>query len=116
MPDTPLPLVIAALVVVMALVVVLLLEGEVYLQLRGLLSERLVLLTKIGKGMLYAILLVCAIYWGLLGDFLDFWDAFLWLVAFIFIEMNIFQWHEEIIEEHVPEVGQNAQGARHAIS
>ena len=25
-------------------------------------------------------------------------DAFLWLVAFIFIEMNIFKWHEEVEE------------------
>jgi hypothetical protein len=33
------------------------------------------------------------------GDFLDFWDAFLWLVAFIFIEMNIFTWHSEVEEE-----------------
>jgi hypothetical protein len=30
-----------------------------------------------------------------MGDFLDFWDAFIWLVAFFFIEMNLFQWQEE---------------------
>ena len=34
-----------------------------------------------------------AAYRGVKGDFLDFWDAFLWLVAFIFIEMNVSQWH-----------------------
>ena len=33
-------------------------------------------------------------YWGILGDFLDFWDAFMWLVAFVFIELNIFQWQQ----------------------
>lgn len=98
------------------LVIVILLEAEVYLQLKGLLTERMVLLTKIVKGMLYAILLVCAIYWGLLGDFLDFWDAFLWLVAFIFIEMNIFQWHEEIIEEQAVEMETRHGAPGHAIS
>lgn len=36
-------------------------------------------------------LLLAAIYWGIKGDFVDFWDAFLWLVAFIFIELNVFE-------------------------
>ena len=31
--------------------------------------------------------------------FLDFWDAFLWLVAFVFIELNVFQWREEREEQ-----------------
>lgn len=45
---------------------------------------------------LYATLFVAAVYWGFEGDFLDFRDAFLWLVAFIFIEMNVIQWNEEM--------------------
>lgn len=44
------------------------------------------------KNMLYLILLFCAIYWGVYGDFLEFWDAFLWIVAFVFIELNILNW------------------------
>ena len=51
------------------------------------------------KGFFYAVLFVCAAYWGVKGSFLDFWDAFLWLVAFIFIELNIFQWNAETEEE-----------------
>ncbi|WP_285763134.1 hypothetical protein [Biformimicrobium ophioploci] len=47
------------------------------------------------KAILYLTLLGCAVYWGFEGSFLDFWDAFLWLVAFFFIEMNIFEWQEE---------------------
>lgn len=86
------------------LLIVLLLEVEVYLQLRTLLSDRMLMTAKIVKGMLYALLLFCAVYWGLLGDFLDFWDAFLWLLAFVFIEMNIFQWHAEIEEEKEAEM------------
>ena len=81
------------------LVIVVLLELEVLLQLRDRLSERLIFNFKVLKGVLYAILFGAAAYWGVKGDFLDFWDAFLWLVAFIFIELNIFQWHEEVEEE-----------------
>lgn len=75
------------------LVVVVALEIEVYLQLRQALSTRMLKLSKGFKVALYSILFACAVYWGIDGKFLDFWDAFLWLVAFMFIEMNIFQWH-----------------------
>lgn len=40
----------------------------------------------------YGVLLFCAIYWGIYGDFLEFWDAFLWIVAFVFIELNLLGW------------------------
>ena len=40
-------------------------------------------------------LLVCAIYWGYAGTFLDFWDAFLWLLAFALIELNVLEWQAE---------------------
>lgn len=77
------------------LVIVVLLEFEVYLQIRERLTDRIIGAGRWVKAVLYAILFVAAAYWGVKGDFLDFWDAFLWLVAFIFIELNIFQWHEE---------------------
>lgn len=77
------------------LVIVVLLEAEVWMQLRDLLTGRLLKFSKYLKGLFYLLLLVCAVYWFFEGSFLDFWDAFLWLVAFIFIEMNIFRWHEE---------------------
>ena len=81
------------------LVIVALLEIEVYLQLHNRLSDRLLFGLKWVKGGLYAILFACAVYWGFEGDFLDFWDAFLWLVAFVFIEMNIFNWHAETMPD-----------------
>lgn len=84
------------------LIIVALLETEVWLQVRGLLSKGLLKATAIAKGVLYSVLLACAIYWGIDGEFLDFWDAFLWLVAFVFIEMNIFHWQEETAAERVP--------------
>jgi hypothetical protein len=39
---------------------------------------------------LYAILIACAIYWGATGEVLDFYDAFLWILAFFVIELNVF--------------------------
>jgi len=80
------------------LIIVVLLEAEVWMQLKDLLTERLLRISKFVKGFFYSVLFVCAVYWWFYGDFLDFWDAFLWLVAFVFIEMNIFKWHEETEE------------------
>jgi hypothetical protein len=85
------------------IIIVAFLEVEVWMQLKDLLTDRLMVVTKYLKGFFYTILFVCAAYWGLEGTFLDFWDAFLWLVAFIFIEMNIFQWHEEVEEASLAE-------------
>lgn len=81
------------------LVIVAVLEGEVWLQINGRLSDRLLRANKYLKGFLYTILFACAAYWGIDGGFLDFWDAILWLVAFIFIEMNIFEWQAETAAE-----------------
>jgi hypothetical protein len=77
------------------LLVVIVLEVEVRLQLRGNLSEQIMDVTKFVKYAVYGALFVCAGYWGVAGDFLDFWDAALWLFAFIFIELNVFEWQAE---------------------
>lgn len=71
------------------------LEIEVRLQLRGNLSDQIMSATKYVKFCLYGILFAAAAYWGYAGDFLDFWDAALWLFAFIFIELNVFEWQQE---------------------
>lgn len=81
------------------LMVVVILAFDVWLQLRHQLSESMMRYSSVIKGLLYFTLLVCAIYWGFNGSFLDFWDAFLWLVAFFFIEMNLFEWHAETSAE-----------------
>jgi hypothetical protein len=77
------------------LIVVMLLEIDVRLELRGLLSGWRRWSSEGTKVLLYAVLLGCAIYWWLEGSFLDFWDAFLWLIAFVFIELNLFEWHDQ---------------------
>ena len=81
------------------LLVVGLLEIDVRLQERGRLEGTVLALSTALKAVLYAVLFAAAVYWGLKGDFIDFWDAFLWLVAFFFIEMNVFEWRRESLAE-----------------
>ena len=80
------------------LLVVLLLEIDVRLQERGKFEGLALRISNLSKYALYSILLLAAVYWGIKGDFVDFWDAFLWLVAFAFIELNVFEWRKESLE------------------
>ncbi|MDX1498576.1 MAG: hypothetical protein R3176_01685 [Woeseiaceae bacterium] len=77
------------------LLVVLVLEIDVRLQERELLEGWALKLSTATKVVLYSTLLYAAVYWGIKGSFVDFWDAFLWLVAFVFIELNVFEWRAE---------------------
>lgn len=77
------------------LLVVAILEMDVRLQLKGLLQGRLLSFSKATKWILYSVLLAAAAYWWVAGDFLDFWDALLWILAFAFIELNVFRWQAE---------------------
>jgi hypothetical protein len=74
------------------ILVVIVLEVEVRLQLRGRLTDAVVDATRYLKYLLYSTLFIAAVYWGFEGRFLDFWDASLWLFAFVFIELNVFDW------------------------
>jgi hypothetical protein len=85
------------------ILVVLVLEADVRLQLRGQLEGQVLVVSKMVKVGLYSTLFLAAIYWGFAGDFLDFWDAFLWLFAFIFIELNVFSWQAETNDERLRE-------------
>jgi len=73
------------------ILVVILLEIEVVFRQK----KRVVELGNYVKHGLYGLLLFCAIYWGIYGDFLEFWDAFLWIIAFVFIELNLLGWGVE---------------------
>ena len=83
------------------ILVVIMLEIDVFLQLRKRFVGKVVRVSKYIKNVLYFILFSAAIYWGIYGDFLEFWDAFLWIVAFVFIEMNLLNWRQddEIIQD-----------------
>jgi hypothetical protein len=80
------------------LLVVIILEVDVWLQERNRLEGAAFRMSKSLKLVFYATLLFTATFWGLKGDFVDFWDAFLWLVAFVFIELNVFEWRQEVNE------------------
>jgi hypothetical protein len=77
------------------ILVVVILEVDVRLQEKNLLEGTALRISQILKVIFYSLLFLAAIYWGVAGDFVDFWDAFLWLVAFVFIEMNVFEWRQE---------------------
>ena len=81
------------------ILIVGLLELDVRLQFEHRLIGYWLAFSKAAKYVLYPTLLGAALYWGAVGVFLDFWDAFLWLVAFVFIELNVFQWREEREEQ-----------------
>ncbi|QDP00081.1 hypothetical protein [Thalassotalea sp. PS06] len=77
------------------LFVVLMLELDVRIQLGHVRNAFWEKYSHLIKGFIYSILLIAAIFWGFEGDFVDFWDAFLWLVAFFLIELNVFEWQAE---------------------
>ena len=79
--------------------IVIVLEIEVWLQEHDRFEGLIFRIINRSKYLMYATLLLAAVYWGFEGDFVDFWDAFLWLVAFFFIELNVVEWRNEVIEE-----------------
>ena len=68
------------------LAVVVLLEAEVRFPL--LVGRRRTSFVA-ATGVIYGALFVLVIVWAWRGDWLDAWDALLWLVAFFAIEMNV---------------------------
>lgn len=84
------------------LFVVLILEVDIRLQLKGKLSGPFLHFNKVVKYVLYSVLCFAAIYWAISGLILDFWDALLWIIAFVFIEMNMFEWQEEASQSKIP--------------
>jgi hypothetical protein len=77
------------------LLVVLLLEIDVRLQEHNRYEGMALYLSSVAKVVLYGTLAAAVVVWAIKGDFVDWWDAFLWLVAFVFIELNVFEWRQE---------------------
>jgi len=77
---------------------VLMLEVDVHTQLGNISSKWWDKYNRVVKVTVYGVLFVAAVYWGVTGNFLEFWDAFLWIVAFVLIEMNMFEWQAEVAE------------------
>ncbi|MDH3758697.1 MAG: hypothetical protein OEV10_07160 [Gammaproteobacteria bacterium] len=81
------------------LLVVLVLEIDVRLQEKNRFEGLALYLSTVAKVVLYSILALAVVAWMVTGDFVDWWDAFLWLVAFVFIELNVIEWRQESHEE-----------------
>ena len=77
------------------LLIVLLLEIDVGLQERNRFEGLALTVSTIAKVVLYSTLALAVIAWMAKGDFEDWWDALWWLVAFVFIELNVFEWRQE---------------------
>ena len=71
------------------LLVVLLFQIEVSLEQANKLTRRRLITVMVWKGAAYLALLCCAIYWTVFSAFIDSWDAWLWLLAFILIDLNM---------------------------
>ncbi len=71
------------------LLVVLIFQIEVSLERANKLTKRRLMVAMIWKGAAYLVLLCCAIYWTVFSAFIDSWDAWLWLLAFILIDLNM---------------------------
>jgi len=83
------------------LLVVALLEYDVYAP--GLYSRIEWILRNGAKAILYSALITYAVLWGFREDILNFWDAFLWIMCFFSIEMNVLKYEEEQpYEDEVP--------------
>lgn len=74
------------------LFIVCILEIDVWLKLKNRFKGVIKTVSGFLKIAGYAVLLAAAVFWAYNGLLLDFWDAFLWIVAFVFIEMNLIQW------------------------
>ena len=77
------------------LLILILLEFDVRPAVKGLFPGWVATASRQAKFLLYAVIMGAAGYWGIFGTFLDFWDAFLWIAAFIFIERNVLEWEQE---------------------
>ena len=73
------------------LLILALLELDVRPGVKGLLPGWFAATNLCAKYVLYAVIVGAAVYWGIFGTLLDFWDAFLWITAFIFIERNVWK-------------------------
>jgi hypothetical protein len=81
------------------LLIVFLIEFMVRLQNRGISGGPLIRMGNIAKPVLYGMLVLIAVYWGVLEHWLYTWDEFIWIAGFIAIEINVVEWREEMQEE-----------------
>jgi len=81
------------------ILVVLLIELEVFLQEADRFGSRLLTQVRLVKTTLYLVLSINAGIWFATGYPIYAWDAFLWIVGFWAIELNLASWEQERVAE-----------------
>jgi len=71
------------------LLVVLIFQIEISLQQLGKLTKFRLASCTVVKAFLYLVLTADAIYWTIYSAFIDSWDAWVWLAAFVLIDLNL---------------------------
>jgi hypothetical protein len=81
------------------LLILLAIEIVVRLQSRGVTGGVLIKTANASQIFLYLTLIAFSIYWATLSHWLYVWDEFVWIAGFAIIEMNISNWHDELLED-----------------
>lgn len=81
------------------IIVVLLIELELWLQSTDRFSSRTLTVARQTKTFLYLVLIVNGIIWAMTSYVLYAWDAFLWIFGFWAIELNLAEWEQERVQE-----------------
>jgi len=81
------------------LLILLAIEIAVRLQDRGVTGGPLLSAANAASKIMYLSLIAIGIYWANLSHWLYLWDELVWILGFAAIEMNISQWHDELIDK-----------------
>ena len=81
------------------LIVVFLIEIEVWLQATDRFSSRALTVVRQVKTFFYLVLIGNAIIWVYTGYYVYAWDAFLWIFGFWAIELNLAEWERDRLQE-----------------
>jgi len=81
------------------LLILLAIETTVRLQGRGVTGGPLLSVSNAASKIMYLSLIAIGIYWASLSHWLYLWDEIVWIMGFAAIEMNISQWHDELVGE-----------------
>jgi len=86
------------------LLIVLVFQVEILLAQAERLTKRWILFFNSFKILLYLVLAGNAIYWTFFGAFIDSWDAWLWLIAFVLIDLNLLGVEEDAPAQRVAQL------------
>jgi hypothetical protein len=81
------------------IIVVLLIELEVWLQATDRFASRALRVVRQTKSIFYLVLIGNGVVWALTGYVLYVWDAFLWIFGFWAIELNLAEWEQDRVRE-----------------